>query len=313
MIARLVCLAALVLPALVATEVQVAVATYVRAVDADIRALRSLEIIWENTRVQDGAPGGRDRVRSLYAGGRMRIEHLMLTPDGQVLGKTLKAYDGATAYSLDCIGRLMTLTKGLSFEPMMEPPQLFALLPATGLGSRGNPYRAPIPTGPDLLPALHLDGIFAEPGGRSAATVKILTTVADLIMPPGGRQHKIPANLKPSTGGRMFTWNWNAAKGFPSGASKATFGPNKTTPWYTIAFKDMRPLRTGSPVAVPFAAHIDYFDFRTGQLSGTWDITTTSIEVDRVVDDEEFVIEPSLADSIWDADAQAWISSHADR
>ena len=317
MIVRLACLLTLVASQVAAENVDLAVANYVRSVDAEFRGLRSIEILWENKRTREGKPSGTDRVRSLYANGRQRIEHLMLSVDGQVICKTLKTFDGTTAYSLDCIGRLMTVSKGLTFEPLMEPAQLLPLLPATGLGSRGNLYRAPIPTGPDVLPALHLDTMLAEVGSSPAATVKIFSTMADLVLPPAKGQLKIamsqPSSLPPSKTGRMFTWSWDAAARRPNGATKRTFSPNKMTTWYRIEFSDQRPLRPAGTVFVPFAAHVDYLEHRTGAVGGTWDISTKSVEIDGVVDDEEFVIEPSLADSIWDADAQVWITNHADR
>lgn len=311
MIARVALLVALILPA-VAVDVEVALATYLRAVDAEFRGLGSLEIVWENTRTHAGVPSGKDRIRSLYAAGRMRLEHVMTAADGQVMYKSLKTFDGTTSYSLDCIGRLMTVGKGLSREPMMEPPHLLPLLPATGLGSRGDFFVPPIPTSDDLLAALHLDDLRAG-DVANAATVEVRNASENFIQPDPRRKLQLPTKKGPGKGGRRFTYTWDPAARRPTGVTKFTFGPNRTTRWYTIAFSDPRPLRPKGAVIVPFAAHIDYFSLRTGELEGTWDLATTSVEVDRVVDDEEFVIEPSLADSIWDADARVWISSHADR
>lgn len=312
MIARILLLAALALTA-AGVEVQVALANHLRAVDAEIRALRSLEIVWENTRTHAGAPSGKDRIRSLYAGGRLRLEHVMTAADGQVMYKAVKTFDGTTSYSLDCIGRLLRIGKGLTREPLMEPPQILPLLPATGIGSRGDFFLPPIPTGPDLLPALHLDAITAASGMSATATLDIFNSPADFIQPDPRRKFKMPANMGPGKCGRRFTWSWDAEANRPTSATKFTFGATRSNRLYTIAFSDPRPLRPSGKVIVPFAAHIDFYAARTGELQGTWDLATTSVVVDGVVDEEEFVIEPSLADSIWDADARVWITSHADR
>ena len=312
MIVRLILLAAWALTA-PGVEVQVALANHLRAVDAEFRALRSLEIVWENTRTHGGVPSGKDRLRTLYAGGRLRLEHIMTAADGQVMYKSVKTFDGTTSYSLDCIGRLMRIAKGLTREPLMEPPQILPLLPATGIGSRGDFFLPPIPTGPDLLKALHLDAITATSGADPVATLEIRNSPADFIQPDPRRKLKLPANMGPGKGGRRFTYTWDAEANRPTSATKFSFGATKSSRLFTIAFSDQRPLRPYGAVVVPFAAHIDFYGIRTGQLEGTWDLATTSVVVDGVVDDEEFIIEPSLADSIWDADARVWITSHADR
>ena len=312
MIARLIFLAALAYT-VPGVEVQVALASHLRAVDAEFRALRSLEIVWENTRTHGGESSGKDRLRSLYAGGRLRLEHIMTAADGQVMYKSVKTFDGTTSYSLDCIGRLMRFAKGLTREPLMEPPQILPLLPATGMGSRGDFFLPPIPTGPDLLPALHLDAITAAAGTNALATLDIRNSPADFIQPDPRRKFKLPANMGPGKCGRRFTWDWDAESKRPTSVTKFTFSATEANRLYTIAFSDPRPLRPYGAVVVPFAAHIDFYGIRTGELEGTWDLATTSVVVDGVVDDEEFIIEPSLADSIWDADARVWITSHADR